>query len=291
MGGSSDGPGNSESTDQARASTLSASDYSTKNWNGGGVQLNASGRAKMGYSEYGSDGGGGGGGGGGCGGSYNPSGMNVQTNNPGNKPNFGYITNFLSESQSTEFREGERRDQDRTKGEGAFGDKAFISQFGKPEFGDTTTLSGASPFGEDKRGRFLKGEGKGYASEFASDASVPQQQGSATPGGEIGEGAQGFGARALGGSDQVVENLPPPGAEQTETPVAQAQSDLQLDPNIPPLGPGQSIIPDVNYVLPTTGQGQIIAFSPNDPQAMYTARGPLSRNLTTARTGFGMKYT
>jgi hypothetical protein len=122
------------------------------------------------------------------------------------------------------------------------------------------------------------------------DQVVEQQMGSAVPGGEPGVGQQGFGARALGGNDQVVENLPPPGAEQTETPVSQAQSDLQLDPNIPPLGPGQSVVPDVNYVLPTSGQQQIIAFSPNDPQAMYTARGPLSRNLTSARTGFGMKY-
>jgi len=215
---------------------------------------------------------------------YNPNGMNVQTDNPNNKPNFKYITNFLSESQATEFREGERKDVG-----DPFGEKKFIGD-ASSILGDSTVLSGASPFAEGKRGRFLKGVGKGYASETPMDQVVEQQMGSAVPGGEPGVGQQGFGARALGGSDQVVENLPPPGAEQTETPVAQAQSDLQLDPNIPPLGPGQSVVPDVNYVLPTSGQQQIIAFSPNDPQAMYTARGPLSRNLTTARSGFGMKY-
>lgn len=214
---------------------------------------------------------------------YRPRGSQVSSSNPSNVPNYKYITNFLSEAQSTEFREGERRD---------VGDPSADKEFlGKNKIlGDETVLTGMTPFDNNKRGQFLKGQGAGYSSEVSEDAMVQQQMGSATPGGEIGEGQQGFGARALGGNDQVVENMAPPGAEQTETPVGQSQSDLQIDPNIPQLGPGQSVVPDVNYVLPTTGQQQIIAFSPNDPQAMYTARGPLSRNLTTARSGFGMKY-
>lgn len=214
---------------------------------------------------------------------YNPRGSQVSSDNASNVPNYKYITNFLSEAQSTEFREGERRD---------VGDPSADKEFlGKNRIlGDETVLTGMTPFDNSKRGQFLKGQGAGYASEVSDDAMVQQQMGSATPGGEIGEGQQGFGARALGGNDQVVENMAPPGAEQTETPVGQNQSDLQIDPNIPQLGPGQSVVPDVNYVLPTAGQQQIIAFSPNDPQAMYTARGPLSRNLTTARSGFGMKY-
>lgn len=216
-------------------------------------------------------------------GSYNPRGNQVSSSNASNIPNYKYITNFLSEAQSTEFREGERRDVgDPT------GDKEFLGR--NRILGDETVLTGMTPFDNSKRGQFLKGQGSGFSSEVSGDASVEQQMGSATPGGEIGEGQQGFGARALGGSDTVVENMAPPGAEQTETPVGQSQSDLQIDPNIPQLGPGQSVVPDVNYVLPTAGQQQIIAFSPNDPQAMYTARGPLSRNLTTARSGFGMKY-
>ena len=214
---------------------------------------------------------------------YNPRGKQVSSSNASNIPNYKYITNFLSEAQSTEFREGERRDVgDPTA------DKEFLGT--NKILGDETVLTGMTPFDNSKRGQFLKGQGAGFSSEISGDGSVEQQMGSATPGGEIGEGQQGFGARALGGSDTVVENMAPPGAEQTETPVGQTQSDLQIDPNIPQLGPGQSVVPDVNYVLPTAGQQQIIAFSPNDPQAMYTARGPLSRNLTTARSGFGMKY-
>lgn len=134
---------------------------------------------------------------------YNPRGSQVSSNVASNVPNYKYITNFLSEAQSTEFREGERRD---------VGDPSADKEFlGKNRIlGDETVLTGMTPFDNSKRGQFLKGQGAGYASEVSDDAMVQQQMGSATPGGEIGEGQQGFGARALGGNDQVVENMAPP---------------------------------------------------------------------------------
>ena len=301
MGGSaSDGPGNSESTDQARASTLGPSDYSSKNWNGGGVQLNASGRSKMGIDDGGNNDGpddaagsianaiAGGSKAGSS--KYNPSGMDVanQATQPGNKPG-PMITDFLSEAQSTQFREGNlgtqaTKDVDFLKS-GVVGNALKNALGGGMGFSPAT-----SPFGTADRGRFLKGQGQGFAGEIPGDATVEQQAGSATPGGEVGVGSQSFGARALGGADDVVENMAPPGAEQTDTPVSQAQSDIQPDPNMPVVAPGASVVPDVNYVLPTANKQQLIAFSQNDPRAVYTARGPLSRNLISERTGFGSKF-
>ena len=145
-----------------------------------------------------------------------------------------------------------------------------------------------SPFDPKNRGRFQRQQGAQM--EAGKDGTVQMQAGTATPGGEVGVGQQGFGQRALGGGDTVVENLAPPGAEQTDVTASQAQPDIQPDPNVPPLTPQQAVVPDVNYVLPTAGQQQVIAFSPNDPRASYTARGPLSRNLISERSGFGRKF-
>lgn len=225
-------------------------------------------------------------------GGYNPSGNSVtsQATNPDNVPKMKMITDFLSEGQSTEFRMGDRDTQD-------LGDTDFLKSgsvgnaLANALGGDKGFNTGVSPFNSQNRGAFLKSQGAGYASEVpGEDATVEQQMGSATPGGEVGVGSQSFGARALGGSNQVVENMAPPGAEQTDTPVAQAQSDIQPDPNLPMIAPGSSVVPDVNYVLPTANQQQLVAFSPNDPRAVYTARGPLSRNLISERTGFGSKF-
>ncbi len=225
-------------------------------------------------------------------GGYNPSGNNVvdQATNPDNVPKMKMITDFLSEGQSTEFRMGDRGTQD-------LGDDDFLKSgsvgnaLANALGGDKGFNTGTSPFTSKNRGAFLKGQGQGYSGEVpGEDATVEQQMGSATPGGEVGVGSQSFGARALGGSNQVVENMAPPGAEQTDTPVAQAQSDIQPDPNQPMIAPGSSVVPDVNYVLPTANQQQLVAFSPNDPRAVYTARGPLSRNLISERTGFGSRF-
>jgi hypothetical protein len=297
-GSTSDGPGNSESTDQARASTLGPKDYQKTNF-GSGMQLNASGRTKMGIEDPNNDGGDNNGVGAGGStsplskkGGYNPSGNSVtsQATNPDNVPKRDMITDFLSEGQSTEFRLGQRDTEN-------LGDTDFLKSgsvgnaLANALGGDKGFNTGVSPFSSQNRGAFLKGQGQGYGGEVpGEDATVEQQMGSATPGGEVGVGSQSFGARALGGSNQVVENMAPPGAEQTDTPVAQAQSDIQPDPNQPMIAPGSSVVPDVNYVLPTANQQQLVAFSPNDPRAVYTARGPLSRNLISERTGFGSRF-
>ena len=207
---------------------------------------------------------------------------------PENKPQQKQITDFLSEQQANEYRMGQRV--------GSEGPGDFITQSDSVMGGALGAALGSgvgfdpakSPFAPSERGRFLKSQGAGM--ETGMDASVNQQAGSATPGGEVGVGQQGFGQRALGGGDTVVENLAPPGAEQTDVTASQAQPDVQPDPNVPPLTPQQAVVPDVNYVLPTAGQQQVIAFSPNDPRAVYTARGPLSRNLISERSGFGRKF-
>ena len=227
--------------------------------------------------------------GGNANGNYTPKGANMDGPvKPENQPKQKQITDFLSEGQATEYQLGTRVG---AEGPGSFlgdSDSVMGGALGAALGGGMGFDPASSPFDHKDRGRFLKGQGGGM--ESGTDATVKMQAGTATPGGEVGVGQQSFGQRALGGSDTVVENLAPPGAEQTEQIAAQAQSDLQPDPNVPPLTPQQAVIPDVNYVLPTAGQQQVIAFSPNDPRAVYTARGPLSRNLISERSGFGRKF-
>ena len=295
MGNSpSDGPGNSESEDQARAATLGPEDYQTVNFNlstpqekaaGERVTLSASGRAKMGYD----DPGGGDDNGGNANGNYTPPGANLDGPvKPENKPKQKQITDFLSEGQATEYQLGTRVG---AEGPGSFiedADSTMASALGAALGGGMGFDMATSPFDPKNRGRFQRQQGTQM--EAGKDGTVQMQTGTATPGGEVGVGQQGFGQRALGGGDTVVENLAPPGAEQTDVTASQAQPDVQPDPNVPPLTPQQAVVPDVNYVLPTAGQQQVIAFSPNDPRASFTARGPLSRNLISERSGFGRKF-
>ena len=108
-------------------------------------------------------------------------------------------------------------------------------------------------------------------------------------GGEPGVGVQGFGRRALMAAEgELVESLPPIDTpDQTDIPVVEAQSDLQRDPNLPPVTPQDSVMPDINYIMPAPGREEtIIGFVPNAPGIQYTTRGPLSRNLTFSRGGF-----
>lgn len=222
-------------------------------------------------------------------GNYAPKGANLDGPvKPQNLPKEKQITDFLSESQANEYQMGTRVG---AEGPGSFlgdSDSVMDSALGSALGGGMGFQAAQSPFDPKNRGRFLKQQGQGM--ETGSDSTVEMQGGTATPGGDVGVGQQGFGARALGGGDQVVENMAPPGAEQTDQVAAQAQPDLQPDPNVPPLTPQQAVVPDVNYVLPTAGQQQVIAFSPNDPRAVFTARGPLSRNLISERSGFGRKF-
>ena len=227
--------------------------------------------------------------GGNANGNYTPKGANMDGPvKPENQPKQKQITDFLSESQANEYAMGTRVG---AEGPGSFlgdSDSVMGGALGAALGGGMGFDPATSPFDPKSRGRFQRQQGSQM--ESGSDATVEMQAGTATPGGEVGVGQQSFGQRALGGSDTVVENMAPPGAEQTEQTAVQAQSDLQPDPNVPPLTPQQAVIPDVNYVLPTANQKQVIAFSPNDPRAVYTARGPLSRNLISERSGFGRKF-
>lgn len=208
------------------------------------------------------------------------------------------ITDFLSEAQATEMRRGMRRDvRDMKGGPERFIDQEVIGQalMQALQDADSPMRKGMSPFERAKERRgYFKQQGRGYDAEVPEGDAVVELQNAnpqITPGGEVGVGQQGFGARALGGGEaSVVNNMAPPGSEQTETPTSQAQSDVLADPSLPLPTPSAPLVPDVNYVLPTAGQDQMIAFTPNDPNAMFTARGPLSRNLVSQRTGYGQRY-
>lgn len=111
-----------------------------------------------------------------------------------------------------------------------------------------------------------------------------------TFGGEVGTGEESFGRRALvAGEGTLQQTLPPTYTPEQQTiPTTSTNPDLQTDPNVPPVTPSESITPDVNYIVPTSQrQEQVISFVPNDPNAAYVARGPISSRLTSRRTGFG----
>tara|TARA_B000000532_G_C18843913_1_gene396299 strand:- start:293 stop:1294 length:1002 start_codon:yes stop_codon:yes gene_type:complete len=123
-----------------------------------------------------------------------------------------------------------------------------------------------------------------------ADFSVERQQyADAVGGGEVGVGEQGFGRRAmLGGEGEIAEDLS--GAEnyQTDMPAEVAGSDLEGDPGAPPITPQANVIPDVNYLVPTVErEGQAISFVPGEGNYANVATGPLSKNLTEEKSGFG----
>lgn len=152
--------------------------------------------------------------------------------------------------------------------------------------------SGIRGFG---RGRQAVEQGRRI--EAMSESGVPldseftvesQRFADAVGGGEPGVGEQGFGRRAmLGGEGELAEDLSGVENYQTEMPAEVAASDLEGDPNAMAITPEQNIIPDVNYLVPTVERDdQQIAFIPGEG-AGGTATGPLSRNLTGQRRGFG----
>jgi hypothetical protein len=137
----------------------------------------------------------------------------------------------------------------------------------------------------------------GIASQFAGstegqpDGSVAlQDTAEETFGGEVGAGEKGFGRRALlSGEGTLEENLGPVGTpEQSGIPTTSSNPDLQTDPNAPIITSRESVAPDVNYIVPTSERKeQVISFLPNDPNSAYVARGPISSNLRSRRTGWG----
>ena len=98
-------------------------------------------------------------------------------------------------------------------------------------------------------------------------------------------------APAVGGGEGEI--ITPEGtgsnAIDTSMPAEQAPSDIQQDPNYIIPGPGQAYINDASFSMPLAGNQNINAFVQNSRQAAQRARGPISRGLMSARTGFGKK--
>lgn len=138
----------------------------------------------------------------------------------------------------------------------------------------------------ERRDSLATGEGT-----LPESGQVPTQMtGEETFGGEVGTGETSFGRRALlSGEGQLATTLGPTYTpEQGTLPTPTGNPDLQTDPNVPPVSPTESVAPDVNYIVPTTERKeQVISFVPNDPNAPFVARGPISSNLVNRRTGFG----
>ncbi len=111
-----------------------------------------------------------------------------------------------------------------------------------------------------------------------------------TFGGQVGTGEESFGRRALMSGEGTLEETlgPTTTPDQSGVPSPTTNPDLQQDPNAPLVTASESVAPDVNYIVPTVErEEQVISFVPNDPNAAYVARGPISSNLRSRRTGWG----
>ena len=159
-----------------------------------------------------------------------------------------------------------------------------------------TQYIGTSPFNRAGlvRGQGYLGERLAAAEEVPGlDSTVEAQENApAVGGGDVGVGQQGFGQRALiGGEGAIVEAAGnESNAVQTAIPAETAPSDLQADPNYVEPMPGQEAIYDYNYALPMANSENVLAFVPNSRNAAMRARGPISRGLMSARTGFGRRF-
>lgn len=127
-----------------------------------------------------------------------------------------------------------------------------------------------------------------------SDASVKKQANAPeVAGGEPGTaGNVGFGSRALSGGEAVMASAG--GAESnavdSSTPAGLAPSDLAQDPNYVEPSPGKAYVADQGYNFPLVGNS-MSGFLPNTRMAFERAKGPISRGLMSARTGFGRRYS
>jgi len=125
----------------------------------------------------------------------------------------------------------------------------------------------------------------------AQEGTVPlQDTEEQTFGGQVGTGEESFGRRALMSGEGTLEETlgPVTTPDQSGVPSPTANPDLQKDPNAPLVSASESVAPDVNYIVPTVErEEQVISFVPNDPNAAYVARGPISSNLRSRRTGWG----
>ena len=131
--------------------------------------------------------------------------------------------------------------------------------------------------------------------EVVGSDSVVEKQPNAPQvgGGDPGTaGNTGFGSRALSGGESVMASSG--GAESnavdSSTPAGLAPSDLAQDPNYVEPGPGKAFIADQGYNFPLVGNS-MSGFLPNTRMAFDRAKGPISRGLMSARTGFGRRYS
>jgi hypothetical protein len=169
----------------------------------------------------------------------------------------------------------------------------------KPQYAQHESFLGTKAVG--RRDTATPDRRAGIASQFAGSTEgqeggkvVLQDTAEETFGGQVGAGEEGFGRRALlSGEGTLEENLGPVGTpEQSGVPTTAANPDLQTDPNAPLITSRESVAPDVNYIVPTSErEEQVISFMPNDPNAAYVARGPISSNLRSRRTGWGNSVT
>ena len=156
--------------------------------------------------------------------------------------------------------------------------------------------AGTSPFqGEGlQRGEGYLGQNLQATQEVPGlDAAVDNQpMAPAVGGGDVGVGAQGFGQRALIGGEAAIQEAA--GAESnavnTAMPAEQAPSDVQKDPGYITPAPGKAYIADYNFTLPFFRNPNVVAFLRGSRDAGLRAKGPISRGLMSARSGFGRRF-
>ncbi len=178
----------------------------------------------------------------------------------------------------------------------------FIAGAGEGGADDLTAVLGAEGgeqfFGQSPFQRMGAGRGEGFlGQEFKStdadvglDATVEAQENApAVGGGEPGVGLQGFGSRALIGGEGEIITAEGTGsnAVNTDMPAEQIPSDIQQDANYQIPGPGKAAINDYNFSMPFLRNPNVVAFLRNSRGAAQRARGPVSRGLMSARSGFG----
>lgn len=178
----------------------------------------------------------------------------------------------------------------------------FIAGAGEGGADDLTAVLGAEGseqfFGQSPFQRMGAGRGDGFLgqqfkdtdADVGLDAAVEAQENApAVGGGEPGVGLQGFGSRALIGGEGEIITAEGTGsnAVNSDMPAEQIPSDIQQDANYQIPGPGKAAINDYNFSMPFLRNPNVVAFLQNSRGAVQRARGPVSRGLMSARSGFG----
>ena len=160
--------------------------------------------------------------------------------------------------------------------------------------GSNSEFSGQSPFNKLANTASFYSRREGGA-ELPGNKVVVGNQVNAPDlgGGTPGVGSQGFGERALVGGDAVIASGADPQTFVTNStqPAILAPSDVANDPNYVEPGPNVAYNADLPYNMPMMGgaQSTIRGFAPNDPRVALAPGGPISRNLSSARTGYGRR--